>query len=301
MNSIKTIFIRLLLGLMLLTGLLAGLFKLIRPVIHTWGAVPSEMALSLPGDKLISDPVLEWDHGITINAPVQDVWPWIAQMGDTRGGFYSYTFIENQAGAITGGEDYDVVYINADRIHPEWQDPQPGEQIIQGMLAISDVEQGEYLLAESVMPEVMEWVWLWYLQPINDQQTSLIVRLAIGLPEEMADDPIMGFMIDMGGFVMENNMMQGIKTRAEGGKELSWIEPLEIAIWLVTLLIGLAAGLRYLLTKKWQFPLFLAVAAVLMLFMLTFVQPPIWQRIAMTALVIFGVVWDWRRAKTVED
>jgi len=300
MKSAKTILLRIIIGVILLVGLLYGMFTLIRPVIHEWGSTPSERALNLPGDDLISDPVLEWDHGITINAPAADVWPWIAQMGDTRGGFYSYTFIENQAGAITGGEGYDVVYVNAHRIHPEWQDPQPGDEIIEGMLAISEVEQGKYLLAESLMPEVMEWVWLWYVQPIDDQQTSLIVRLAIGLPEEMSDDPVMGFMIDVGGFVMENNMLQGIKTRAEGGKELSWIEPLEIAVWLLTLLVGVIAGVRYVIRERWRFPLFLAVISVMLLFMLTFVQPPVWQRIAMLALVLYGLIWDMRRRKSAE-
>ena len=299
MKSAKTILLRILIGVILLGGLLYGMFTLIRPVIQEWGSTPSERTLSLPGDDLISDPVLEWDHGITINAPAADVWPWIAQIGDTRGGFYSYTFIENLFGAIAGGGD-GVVYVNAERIHAEWQDPQPGEEIIEGMLAIREVEQGKYLLAESIMPEMMEWVWLWYVQPIDEQQTSLIVRQAVGSPDEMADSPVMGIIIDLGGFVMENNMLQGIKTRAEGGKELSWIEPLEIAVWLLTFVAGIIAGVRYVIRESWQFPLFLAVLSVLLLFMLTYVQPPVWQRIAMLALVIYGLIWDMRRGKSAE-
>ena len=287
--------LKLAVGLILLVLILIGMFSLLRPVIHEWGATPSELAMSLPGDDLTSDPILRWTHGITIYAPADEVWPWIAQMGDTRAGFYSYTFIENQAGALMGGEGYDVVYVNADRIYPEWQDPQPGDEIIQGALKIRELEPGRYMLADSIIPEVMNWVWLWYLQPIDDEQTSLIVRMAIELPDSAADDPVMGFMMDVGGFVMENNMMQGIKTRAEGKKELGWIEPIEISVWLLTLLGGVIAAVRYIIKPRWQFMLFLAVVSVLMLFMLTFVQPPIWQRVIMMGLILYGLVWDMRR------
>jgi len=34
-------------------------------------------------------------HGISIQIPPVELWPWIAQIGDVRGGFYSFTFIEN--------------------------------------------------------------------------------------------------------------------------------------------------------------------------------------------------------------
>ena len=115
-----------------------------------------------------------------INAPPKAVWPWIAQIGDTRGGYYSYTFIENQVGAITGAEDYNVIYINADRIHPEWQNPQPGEQLIQSVLKVREIVPGQYLLADSLDPSVLNWVWLWHLQPMADgQQTRLLVRFGI--------------------------------------------------------------------------------------------------------------------------
>jgi hypothetical protein len=47
---------------------------------------------------------VSWTHAITIDAPPEAVWPWIAQLGDERGGFYSFTFFENQVGALTGRE-----------------------------------------------------------------------------------------------------------------------------------------------------------------------------------------------------
>jgi hypothetical protein len=105
MNKIKTILLRLLLGILLAALLLTGLFKMTLAVIPTWGATEDEITRSLPGDELTTNPNLRWTNAITVDASPEQVWPWIAQIGDSRGGFYSYTFIENQVGALTGSED----------------------------------------------------------------------------------------------------------------------------------------------------------------------------------------------------
>ena len=38
-------------------------------------------------------------RAITIAAPAADVWPWLIQMGQGRGGLYTYEWIENLLGA----------------------------------------------------------------------------------------------------------------------------------------------------------------------------------------------------------
>ena len=58
-------------------------------------ATPSERALSLPGDDLIPLPVGSVNHAITIRRPPREVWPWLAQMGSGRAGWYAYDFIDN--------------------------------------------------------------------------------------------------------------------------------------------------------------------------------------------------------------
>ena len=104
-------------------GLIAGhLFA--TPMIgrrrRRWGASPSEVAAQLPGDELIPTPRWSFTHGITIHAPARQVWPWIAQIGQGRGGFYSYQTLENLAGCQIH---------NVAEIHPEWQHPQVGQEI----------------------------------------------------------------------------------------------------------------------------------------------------------------------------
>jgi hypothetical protein len=49
---------------------------------------------------------------VEIDAPAAVVWSWVAQIGQDRGGLYSYAWLENLAGCRMR---------NADRVHPEWQ------------------------------------------------------------------------------------------------------------------------------------------------------------------------------------
>jgi len=85
-----------------------------------WGTRGTEATDSLPGDALVPDP--KWSHtlGAAIDAPAQAVWPWLAQIGQGRGGFYTYQTLENLAGCqIT----------NTTTILPEHQHPAVGDAI----------------------------------------------------------------------------------------------------------------------------------------------------------------------------
>ncbi len=85
-----------------------------------WGTVGTEATDSLPGDGLVPEP--KWSHtlGVTVDAPPQAVWPWIAQIGQGRGGFYTYQTLENMFGCkIT----------NTTEILPDHQHPAVGGDI----------------------------------------------------------------------------------------------------------------------------------------------------------------------------
>jgi hypothetical protein len=298
--SIKTFFTRLFAGLTLLLLVLTLSFGLVLQAIEQWGATETEVSSVQPGDELTTDPLLNWTNAISIDAPPEAVWPWIAQLGDTRGGFYSYTFIENRVGALMGAADYKVVYHNADRIVAEWQNPVPGTEIIQGSLKVREVQPGEWLLADSINPEALVWVWLWRLYPANGgEQTRLINRFHIDIPSD-TDNPVMTFFMSIGGFLMQQNMMQGIKTRAEGGFEPPYIESVEITIWLVALACGLIAAGFYLLQQQWQRPLLVAITSVIVLIVLVIVQPAIWLRILLDLMLIVGLWWAYQPARRKE-
>src|SRR5512141_145604 len=104
--TLRTHLIRLLAGTAVLAATLAALFAIVLPAIGGWGASATEIARALPGDDQLPHPAVTWTNAIDIAAPPAQVWPWVAQIGDTRGGFYSFTFIENRVGALTGAPGY---------------------------------------------------------------------------------------------------------------------------------------------------------------------------------------------------
>jgi hypothetical protein len=70
----------------------------IRPWHLRWGAEPEDEKRPRPGDELLPKDGTQILHAVTIDAPVEDLWPWLAQLGQDRGGFYSYEWLENLAG-----------------------------------------------------------------------------------------------------------------------------------------------------------------------------------------------------------
>jgi hypothetical protein len=65
----------------------------IRPWHLRWGATDEEVEKPLPGDELVPDPGIQSTRAITVHAPVEKVWQWLAQVGQDRGGFYSYEWL----------------------------------------------------------------------------------------------------------------------------------------------------------------------------------------------------------------
>ena len=85
-----------------------------------WGTIGTEATDPLPGDDLVPAPKWSYTLGVTVDAPPEVVWPWIAQVGQGRGGFYTYQMLENLVGCrIT----------NTTEILPEHQHPRVGDDI----------------------------------------------------------------------------------------------------------------------------------------------------------------------------
>jgi hypothetical protein len=116
----------------------------IRPWHLRWGAEPEDEKRAVPGDAFLPQGGTQILHAVTIDAPVEEVWPWLAQLGQDRGGFYSYEWLENLAGCQMK---------NADRIHPEWQHRELGETVHlhpAGGLRVSVFEPGRALGLEGL-------------------------------------------------------------------------------------------------------------------------------------------------------
>jgi len=83
----------------------------------TWGATRDEIARSYPGDELLTDADSGATMATTLPGPPERVWPWLAQMGGDRGGWYSWDWVDNN------GES------SAHRIVPEWQSLELGQHL----------------------------------------------------------------------------------------------------------------------------------------------------------------------------
>jgi len=85
-----------------------------------WGTRELEASDPLPGDELVPDPKWTYTFGIDVAAPPEAVWPWIAQIGQRRGGFYSYQSLENLLGCKIR---------NTTELLPEHQHPEVGDKV----------------------------------------------------------------------------------------------------------------------------------------------------------------------------
>ena len=185
----------------------------IKPRMMNWGATSEEISQSLPGDELLPKPDGESTMAISIDAPPEDIWPWLLQMGQERGGFYSYTWAENLMG-------FDIH--NADEIIFEYQDLAVGDTV---RLARADRFPNTKLEVASITPEqslVLQspdqppwWVWAFVLDPVDATETRLIVRARIRLPENPVASRASQLILDPVTFVMTRGMLLGIKSRVE--------------------------------------------------------------------------------------
>ena len=173
----------------------------IRPWHLRWGTEPEDEQRQLPGDELLPEDGTQILHAVTIDAPVEEVWPWLAQLGQDRGGFYSYEWLENLAGCQMR---------NADRIHPEWQHRELGETVHlhpAGGLRVSVFEPGRALGLEG---------WgTFALEPVGRGRTRLIAR---GGAPRGAGAVSYAVLMEIPHFLMERRMLLGIKERAEAGR-----------------------------------------------------------------------------------
>jgi hypothetical protein len=237
---------------------------------------------------------MKWEHAMTIDARPDVVWPWLIQMGDTRGGYYSYRFIEKAITAMAG-VDASTYYNNTNQVHSEWQTPPAGQTMLMDVLVLRDYTPGEYLVA-GPRPEASDagLLWTWAIAPTADGKTRLLVHLAIQFPGVQSNRAL-AVALNLATFMMERKMMDGIRLRAEGGVEADWVQVYEAILWFIVLGIGIAAARRFTTRPDWRLSLAVGLACVAMLFALVYLQPALWLRSVLVLLLAGGLALDIRR------
>jgi hypothetical protein len=208
----------------LLIGVNTVLSPLLRGGYNCWGATAAEVQRTLPGDEMLPHPRQAYTRAVTINAPPEQVWPWIAQIGQGRAALYSYELLENIARCDMH---------NLNHIDSALQNIQAGDLVRLGpegypVYKVHTVEAGHHLLLVGADPktgavpdmaqrpaEYMFSTWLFYLEPAAPGQTRLLMRgLLDYMPPSFMNRTIWNLTEPIG-FVMMRRMLIGIKQRAE--------------------------------------------------------------------------------------
>ena len=171
----------------------------------------------LPGDDLIARPSGILTHAVTIRRPRSEVWPWLAQMGGGRAGWYSYDQIDNDG------------HPSAERIIPELQRIEVGTiypakpGVTDGFVLLA-FEPERYLILgwpSPAGPPVVTWAFV--LEEPKPGCTRLIVRVRaagdytppFGLPRWTVKT-----LVPLGHALMQRKQLLGIARRAEAASRV---------------------------------------------------------------------------------
>jgi hypothetical protein len=288
-----------------LLGCLGGFaivfFTFVRPWYRSWGADEALRQARLPGDHLLWQGAPRETRAITIAAPAARVWPWVAQLGQDRGGFYSYELLEDLVGCEMPNLGYLVPALQhwgpGDRL---WMyPPRKAGGMGQAPLALHD--PGRALVFYTRRPgtplaDPPDGTWAFVVEPSDAASSRLIVRGRargqIGLLgtafESSVFEPIH--------FAMERKMMEGIKARAEGRSVSTAWDDLQVALWTLSFAAFVASALLVLVGRGWRRRLLTFVGAGTLFAFLTLGQPPVLVGAILVA-ALYATLWGPRRAR----
>jgi hypothetical protein len=175
-----------------------------RPRQLTWGATPAEVSRPLAGDDLVAHPTFDATRAITIDAPPEEIWPWLVQVGLTRAGWYSYDILDNLGRP------------SSTRIVPELQNLAVGDVIPMS----PDGKQGMRVHWLDP-PHVMIWgtpnetTWTWHLEAQPDGSTRLITRVRSHY-RWLSPSIAFSVLLEFGDIWMMRRMLLNLRDRAEG-------------------------------------------------------------------------------------
>lgn len=195
-------------GLFFYVGVVAFTY----PTHRIWGSTAAELAMPLPGDAEPRDPARELQYAVTIDAPAEDVWIWLVQIGQDRAGFYSYDWLERAVG---------LDIRNVREVRPEWQTLRAGDVVRAAQPSYLGGLLDDTLAAtvSDVTPERVLVIDKWgtfALQPISDERTRFIIRSQMSDRNRSPWAAAANVMaLQLPHFIMQRRMMLTIKALAE--------------------------------------------------------------------------------------
>lgn len=207
-----------------LSAVAAGVYATVgRRWLRQWGATEAEVRSALPGDGLLARAVYQTMHAIDVEATPDEVWPWLVQMGQGRGGFYSYDWVEKLAG---------LDIHSTHRLIPEYQRLAEGDivrlapntglvaAVVQPpralvLRAVADLESKRAPVPSD--PGYFDWSWAFVIEPAGDRRSRLLIRLRADTVQRFPFSLVGPLVWEPLHFLMERKMLRGIRERAERG------------------------------------------------------------------------------------
>lgn len=165
-----------------------------QPALRNWGATRDDRTRILPGDGLVPGEGSIITMAVDIRAPAAAVWPWLAQMGTDRAGWYSWDRLDN--GGRCSARELDARWTHVDEgdrlaTMPgrSWFDVthvEPGRSLV--LRASLDLRGKPFDPAAGRPRGFVDARWEFFLDPQPDDTTRLIVRSgAAGGPRGLSD------------------------------------------------------------------------------------------------------------------
>lgn len=209
-----------------LLGLSLGAYAfIVRPKLLRWGATEEEVNSPFPGADLIPDGTRSATMAVTIDAPPQRVWSWLAQMGYRRAGWYSWDILDNFARR------------SADSIHPEWQYIAKGDMLVGpgaselenawevaaleperflGLRASFDLRKGRRFDPSQERPRYFtDSLWGFWLKELPGSRTRLIVSGYWSLHPRWLQGVVSFGFLEWAHWIMQVRQFTNLKHRAE--------------------------------------------------------------------------------------
>jgi len=193
--------------------LVIGYALFLRSFLMHWGSTKIERDKYYPGDSIVVAACTTTTIAITIDKPPSAIWPWIVQMGLNKGGFYSYTWLENMFGCKLR---------NAQTIHPEWQNTREGD-IEPVCDAAVRKEMPGWIVATLIPNKAFvykiatdsTWTMGYYIDSVNSSQSRLITRMRYSAGKKFMDEMIDKAWMEWAHCIMQRGSIKGIKKRSE--------------------------------------------------------------------------------------
>ncbi|HSE42346.1 MAG TPA: hypothetical protein VLH08_16390 [Acidobacteriota bacterium] len=184
-----------------------------------------ESSRKLPGDTLIEIPAASFTHAITIEAPVEAIWPWLMQMGCLRGGWYSYDWLDN-AGVESAKEIVESLQNLNEGDVLNWTPQADAACFVMRVEPMNTLVLGscyDFDNHVSIVPNIKQLpskyfrsTWAFVLEPQTSNVTRLIVRARgdYALPKALVPHLRTMFIRPIHA-IMEKKQLQNLKKRAE--------------------------------------------------------------------------------------